>query len=374
MKIAINTIIDNRNYGNRLQNYALQTTLEKLGHEVATIDRSKIARPRKFGKINAWLSDNTFSFSVARLLKGGSKQTNADKILTKPDLNEFSKENIHFITANNQYELINREYDCVVTGSDQVWNYNFWEGPKIEFAKPAKVKKIAYAASVGVDTIPNSLTKAFSEGLKDYSGVTVREAQAAEALAPILGQKPEVVLDPTLLLTKADWLELKTANPVDSTAKEPYVFVFFLSPVFRETDDEIQTFAKDKGLKVIYIYEELQDHNVDLGEFLNLLDGASFVFTDSFHGSVFSILFEKAFKTVNRNKEVSVTDMNSRLVNLFSLFDIKNNGVALDEKDQYKEITKLVNEKRAASKGELEKMLADQDYRRQFFFYLGTKN
>lgn len=368
MKIAINTIIDEQNYGNRLQNYALQTMLTQMGHQVVTIDRRSFSKTisRKEKWLNYFKTGEIYYKlkivarnllkKMVRKLTPGSKKKQPTKV-NKMSLTSFTETYIHMTpkVEKNIWNWVNHHCDLVVIGSDQVWNCTFWDGAVIEFALPANIRKISYAASIGLEKIPFSLKGVYKKGLNTLSAISVREDSGKSIVETLTNKHADVVLDPTLLVTKAEWAKL--IEPVNLKA-DHFLLTYFLSTPTQQTKTAIQKFAQQHHLTVLPVFDngKLQ---FSLGQLLFLINNAKYLCTDSFHVSAFSIIFNKPFKTFARNNP-DMPAMGSRLKTLFSILKITNNSVSIDDLKHYRTINQLLETKRVESKNILKKMIAEK--------------
>lgn len=228
-------------------------------------------------------------------------------------------------TASDFYNL-NKEYDLLVCGSDQIWApTSFNPRYYLDFAKdPART--LAYAPSIG---LPDICDKAIRQQVAEFAGkiahISIRETRGAEILESILGVKPEVVLDPTALLTGDEWIDLLS---IDSRQpeKDPYAICYFLSDDKRKWESA-QSIARARGLRMlgIPIFKSDSKRGVELCdgvgpiEFLSLIAGADAVFTDSFHGTMFSLLFHREPYVYKRFSDTSNTNQNSRISNILAI-------------------------------------------------------
>lgn len=301
-KIAIVTIVT-INYGNRLQNYALQNVLERLGYSVKTLRRENRANGLK-QKIKAVIQ--------SLLQTKGAKFRKFDRYI------HFANE---VITRDDFPEDIKELYSYFIAGSDQVWNphYNFVAG-KCDFLAFARDnQKISYAASFGVSEIPSERKMEYAEYLKTFKAISVRENRGAKIVEELADRKATVVLDPTLLLDEIEWK--KVEKKPSYCPAEKYVLVYSLG-------DKADRFkGKIKQLKEKYeifdvrsVHKNGKELPVGPSEFLYLIRNAEEILTDSFHATVFSIIFHKKFITFNRPG----LNMNSRIESLAEVVGAKN--------------------------------------------------
>ncbi|WP_373249359.1 polysaccharide pyruvyl transferase family protein [Bacteroides thetaiotaomicron] len=312
MKIGIVTQPLLNNYGGTLQNYALQTTLKYMGHHPITIDF--IPKPSLFMYVLSCLKTIFFFFIPRKrhMFQSIPKRKNRNK--------EFEVFTSKYITTTRVVDhylsslISDYQLDAVIVGSDQVWRplYNpFLKDSFLMFTQKHNVKRIAYAASFGVDKWEFSLkeTIACKECLKMFDGISVREHSGIKLCKEYLDVDAIEVLDPTLLLSKNEYLNLTSNIPV---CKEKYLAAYILDRT-EEKFIEIQQIAKTIGLTVKE-FSASKDATLSVPEWLAMFRDASYVVTDSFHGTVFSIIFEKEFKCIY-NKERGTSRFESLLQN-----------------------------------------------------------
>lgn len=351
-KIAIITITNSGlNFGNRLQNYALQERLKKLGIEVETIFAAK-------GVKNSLLLSK-----IRRVMKQILKASGRRKCF-----NRFNKQFINKCDTI-RYEKINDgvfadKYDAFVAGSDQVWNPNFHFNSDFEFAAFApKEKRFSYAASIGVADIPEEKKDNFIQLLKDMNMISVREEDGVRLVEELSGRKAFLNIDPTMLLKSEDYAKLEK-KPEGIEVPEHYVLKYYLGNVLPEYDKDIEEVGKTLGLPVEYLSESegTKYYNIGPSEFLYMFRHADYICTDSFHGSVFSILFHKRF-TVYVRKDNDVP-MNSRIDTLLGTTGLQNRLYGnqplekMLEEISYEPIDSLLEEKRKEADTYFEEMSA----------------
>lgn len=225
-------------------------------------------------------------------------------------------------------------YDVFITGSDQVWNgYN--SGFFLDFV-PSEKYKMSYAASIAKTSLSSEEKEKFRESLKSFRAVSVREETAIDLLEGLSPIPPNLSLDPVLLLTRQDWEKLCS----DRVPKEKYVFCYFLGTNCRARK-AAKRFAEKHKKKVIAVpmgirrtdrnFADKTIENATPQDFLSLIRNAEAVFTDSFHASVFSIIFQKNFYIFNRTRK---GDMSSRIVTLMKLFGMEERFCDTREKEK----------------------------------------
>ena len=318
MRIGIATQPLTSNYGGILQNYALQTVLKRMGHEVWTMDYNKFT----------WLDwlDNAWRVIAHKLLGHDvrfSKTPPARQAMERP-LRRFALKNISLTVPRTKYveRRIAKKYgfEAIVVGSDQVWRpqYNRQiDRMFLSFCQDMDIRRIAYAASFGTDEweFTPKQTRVCAPLSQRFDAISVREASGVKLCRDYLRMESTHVLDPTLLLTAEDYTRLCTEIPY----RGPFVFAYILDQS-EEKIKEIKSFADREGLP--YLIQSAgpnvqEDDSVEL--WISRFRDAAYVITDSFHGTAFSINFEKEFYVYgNPNRG------NSRFDSLLGLFDLKN--------------------------------------------------
>lgn len=320
MRIGIITISEHNNYGNRLQNYALQKFLLNYAENVDTIWWCK----------DNYLLNKKFSIKTAIKYLLNYKETRLyiNNKYIKDCIREYNikKFSDKYISIKYDYTInkdLSNKYDFFIVGSDQVWNTNFWmewdslvntiNAVFLKFL--SKEKRVAYAASIAIPEIPKDKEKIFKDGLNEMKAISVREKTGADLVKNLTGREVPVVVDPTILLSKEEWQKIEMVP--EWYNGEKYILTYFLgnpSPI-------IKNIAKKNNWK---IYNLMDKDNFDLytsrvEEFVYLINHAQLVVTDSFHASVFSILMNTSFLVVNRQQK-GVADMTSRIDTLMELF------------------------------------------------------
>lgn len=237
--------------------------------------------------------------------------------------NVFTEKNLSLSVSSN---------DVIIVGSDQVWN-PFWTNDNyfLDFV-PSGCPKIAYAASLGISSIPPELFINRKKFLDRFHLISVREKIAQQLLSVYTRARIHYVVDPTFLIKREQW-DLLCQPP---SIKEPYIFAYILGNN-KNQKSLIKKIASLLNCKVVYIphvhflfnFNDLKigDYNItDAGpkEFIGLIKNAEMVLTDSFHGCVFSIIYHKKFWAFNRHSANDKENMNSRLDSLFSTLKLQN--------------------------------------------------
>ena len=331
MKVAILTITDGANYGNRLQNYALQEVLKAMGHEVEAIKR-----PTYRDKMGVALIEETIKICIKKCL---GRKTGESYRQRKRNFARFNKNYVKFskmsLSNNMAPKNAGELYDYFVCGSDQVWNARIrivkedLKNYLASFAAPEK--RIAYAASFGTNDVPAEDKALFSEQLKHFKAIGLREYTGLNIVQALSGREDStVVLDPTMLLTTNQWSSI-AQKPNFFSADEPYIVTYLLGGRETAISEYINKLAKRCQCRVINLENEFisesritepDAYKVAPDEFVWLIQNAQCVLTDSFHATVFAILFHKPFMVFERKATEHGNNMESRIETLLGKFDL----------------------------------------------------
>ncbi len=343
MKLGIMTWFRYRNYGTALQVTALSEVLKSIGAEPYVIDYIPC---RVFRSIPDYSLSGIFRKLIKTTSSNGRFFLNEEK---EQLFDNFIKRHLK-ITEKcedlSDLENLNRYYDGFICGSDQIWsplvfNSHFF----LDFVKNGS-KKIAYSPSLGVKRIDDIYAKYETKKLlADFKYLSVREKAGKKIVENLTSKKTELVLDPTLLLTKHQWEALLGLK---SKVGKPYMFVYMLGQNEKHWED-IYTIANQLGLevKIIPVFDvDLSrpgcvEFAVGPNEFLDLLYNASYVCTDSYHGLLFSVNFKKDFTIFRRFKNNDTKNQNSRVLNLLETFGLEDRLVK--EKHTLKKVKAKIN-------------------------------
>ena len=323
-RIGILTINDYENYGNRLQNYATQEVLKSLGFAVETVinnttypDRSstatkierKIHNLKKmtlkeiYEKINIKLTNQ---LAIRNIAQYRTKKLEAFKDFTSLNIVETD----YRITDNNIPEGLSNKFDYFVTGSDQVWNPIYRHGSTIDFLTFAQEnKRIAYAPSFGISEIPSEYVGKYKAWLSGMSRLSVREEVGAGIIKDLTGRDAIVLIDPTLMLTNEKWLSVSKKAANKPTKK--YLLTYFLGGISKEDQCKIITIANENDLQIVNLADIKEAYSAGPSEFIDYINSASVLCTDSFHGIIFSIVLKTPFIVFDRIG--NLPSMNSRI-------------------------------------------------------------
>lgn len=321
MRIGILTQPLANNYGGILQNFALQIVLRDMRYDAITINIPYKKRNEKQSFIrSAWRLLKKIKGDSSILFINGNKQLN---FLNTPGINQLSfiKKHIKVMEAlngiDNEFLTHESDWDAMIVGSDQVWRKAFSPHFPSYFLPnvPGGCRKIAYAASFGKDSIdiPEVEIPYYANLAQDFDAISVRESTGVAICQNNFHVKAELVLDPTMLLSATDYmriLNIKRVHQGDYAA----VYVLDDSP---ENTTAIKKICQAISLTPVFIGIPSKKGFPAIEEWVEMICNANYVITDSFHGTAFSIIFNKDFSTLY-NASRGSTRMQS-LLNLVEL-------------------------------------------------------
>ncbi len=292
-KIALVTLIDFANFGNRLQNYALQELLRSFGAEVETL------------RLHSGLRPKIRNFARAHLIK-----------------NETTRVRLFNRRINwSRYDVFDsvpaEEFDYFVVGSDQVWNPFFYQKypENLLLTRVPPEKRISYAASFGGASL-GEYEPVFRRELPLFKAVSVRETGGAELIKSLTGRDAEVVLDPTLTFPREYW-ERISLPPENVDLSKPYILSLFWGDFPPRAEEDLARCGGER--RVLRLFDRSEPelfYNVGPSEFIHLIAHADLVITDSFHASAFSVLMGTPLLAYGRVGESANTGSISRIATL----------------------------------------------------------
>lgn len=376
-KVGIVSCYFKNNYGSMLQAYATQKILDDNNISNETIDISNLSDFKK-NKRKFYISQITnfgfiktkFGMIKLKLKSKLNKKIGHNFAIRNKKFEEF-KINFHLTKSFNTYKDINsysqKYFSDVVVGSDQLWLPVNIVGDYYTLNwVPENVNKISYATSFGIAKIPDKYKNQYIKFLNRIEHISVRENQGVDLINTLTTKKAKLVCDPTLLLTKEQWEEISSSEPIE---KEKYIFCYFLGKNI-EHRKFVERLKKETGYKIISInhcdeYVKYSDefadetpYNVGPAEFINYIKNAEFVCTDSFHGTVFSLINNTKFFTFERFNKKEKMSTNSRIYSLLNIVNLENRLLdgTEDIKDSlnieldFKKVNKKIAEFREESK------------------------
>ena len=376
MKFGIITLVSD-NYGNKYQNYAVEKIFSEYG-EVETYgldnlyERPKGKSATKFSKLNpayireVLISRPMYKYDINRVDKGivhnliYAKKNSNNLIRLRKRRSErfrtFANQNLNISKLILNKENITKEWvesiDFFICGSDQIWNPTYATTSELAFCSFAPEKTICLSPSFGVSEIPEFRRTEYSEWLKKIKYLSVREEAGQKIIKNLTGRKAQVLLDPTMMISVEIWEDL--CKEPEKKLPDHYIVCYFLGRIDKSYNKKIRDFSKQTGLPVVMLFDITMPeyYTYDPAEVLFAIKHADYVLTDSFHGSVFSILFHKEFYVFARNE--GGLNMNSRMETLLGKFNLKDrvfNGMIGEIADQkWHEIEKILKNERNKTK------------------------
>lgn len=360
------------NFGTMLQALALQEKVEQLGYRAELIDFKQDNSLSRYEMIK--LRIKRMPVYIKERKKYRVLADSREKIKEKNELFEqFYKTYLHVgkkkYTTTQQLMENPPVYDGYIVGSDQTWNPFVANSPEAFFLPfvENKSKKGSYGPSLAVKSLSDEKEKEYRKKLSSFSFLSCREQDGAQLLSRITQKEVKCVLDPTLLLSAEEWEKYCEYE----IPKEPYILVYFLGEKseHRRAVEKIQKLTNWKiiSLPAAYIEMENKDYEKVWGgpkEFLSLIRGAALICTDSFHGTMFSINFQRNFFSFCKSSDSEESSENSRLYSALNIFGLSNriihnmdNLTAEDISIDYKNVIPILEEQRIYSIEYLENML-----------------
>lgn len=321
MKIGIVTITNGPdNYGNILQNFAVQHMALELGHEPETINNISYMEHRRN---NLYL--------IPKLFVSYRKTCKSIKFLQYRK--RYLKFSDFYVTSNTEnLNDLSVKYDKFLCGSDQIWNpkYGFnsnWDFGLLKFAKPNQ--KVAIAASFGVSSLDEAEVEIFKSAFDDFHRISVRELSAKKIINDICQKEPTLLIDPTMMISAEIWE--KQCKCIEKLKNKKFIVQYILGEM---PLDFVKRYEQQDEYEIINLLDlNSKYYSSGPDEFLWLIKNAEAIITDSFHATVFSILFKKRFIVLKRD---GIFD---RLETLLKQFDFTEKIYGKD-KNLFAEISK----------------------------------
>lgn len=342
------------NVGSNLQAYAMQHVLRGMGFDTQFVNyRKKELDGDRFPK---------------GIIKG---LCNSVPFLPSFDTWRFQRD--EFCQTRKTYRaegarMLCDGFDAVVCGSDQIWAPNVFDPVYFLEGVSDRVRKVSYAASIGLPDIPEGLRSRYCKYLSDFDAIGVREDQGRDLIERELGLEATTVLDPTFLLSKEEWLSLATKSHADAGG---YIFCYFLGSPMRYSA-AVAKAAEIIGLPVVaYLPESSTEvisgarvlRRMAVPEFIGWLQSASLVITDSFHGVALSANLGREFAVYLRFDEDDAINQNSRVINILRKLGLEDHLQPLNVFDpvptDWNAVDSQLDSERALSYAFLKSALSD---------------
>lgn len=324
MRIGIISLHLSCNYGGNLQSYALQTALERLGHSVEVINKKPYFElPSTLTVIRRYISKYVLGRDIDIQVERNNnlliaKSLTREKTGSLHKVIPFADRYIHKKNIDFFCELSKYDYDAYVVGSDQCWRPLYAtpiQGYFLSFAKSWNVKRLSYAASFGVDNWEYSEydTLKCKDLVRKFDAVSVREDSGVKLCKDYLEVNAKHVLDPTMLLTKEDYIALIDAFKQEKECESVNGLFCYMLDITEQKQNVVNSVSMAWNTEYTLCKESYME------EWLNAFYGAKVVLVDSFHGTVFSIIFNKSFWVIGNAKRG-----NARFASLLKMFDLED--------------------------------------------------
>lgn len=348
IKAGIVTLVGD-NYGNKFQNYAVEQLLSEYGevvtYQVEAQPRSttavqqrtllqklhpayvrEVLRCRLMYKFDITNTERSLFGNFLYVL-AHKKQLLDAKTVRHQKFSAYQQKYLHIsdriITHENCKDTEwNQSHDVFVCGSDQIWNPTYSTTSDLAFLSFAPGRSVALAPSFGLSFIPEDAKEKYKTWLQGIDILSVREDAGKRIIMDLIGREAQVLLDPTMAIEPSCWKAL--AKAPERKLPDRYILTYFLGRVSKEYKSKIRQISKETGLPVVNLFniEEPERYVYDPNEVLYAILNASVVLTDSFHGTVFSILFRRDFWVFQRDE--GMLNMSSRLSTLLKMFQLED--------------------------------------------------
>ena len=360
-KVGIVSCYFKHNYGSMLQAYATQKILDDMNIENETInidkniDFSNGKKKYYMGQVlNFQFIKSKLRMIKLKLDKKINKKHGKNISIRDKKYEEFRK-TFRLTEPYKTYAELNekaeKDYSSVIVGSDQLWlPVNVVADYYTLNWVPEDVNKISFSTSFGVSIIPEKYKEAYKKFLNRINYLSTREVAGQKIIKDLIGRDATLVCDPTLLFNKVEWMSIQKEEPI---IKGKYIFCYFLGKniehrKFAERLKEktgykiVSLNHADEYVKYSDMFADEAPYDVGPAEFLNMIRNAEYVCTDSFHGTVFSLINNVKFFTFRRYNSKSKVSTNSRIDSLLRIVNLKERLINGDE-DVEKEIEKKID-------------------------------
>ena len=333
---------NNMNYGGLLQAFALPFVIQKhIG-----IPAEQIRYSQQNTDTDLCTSKSKKSLSIYQLgINFFSALTSNKRSIRKESFLEFMNDIPHSrnIYSHETIQQCNSNYEIFICGGDQIWNGEMvgehLDVYTLQFVNQG-LKKIAYSPSVAISHMSKQVEDCLGKGLLGIDRISVREKRSLDILKRLSDKKIEVVVDPVLLLNKSEWLE--QSRPTKINGK--YILCYLLGDSITQRK-AVEIISKRLKLRIVtfphilvnnvrkcdLFFGDIKDYTSGPRQFLDLINNAELVITDSFHACVFSMIFETPFIVFERNKPSEKGNMNSRIYDFLEEYHLENQLVNVEK-------------------------------------------
>lgn len=324
-RVSIITWYSSGNYGTTLQAFALHKKLQDLGYDVSIL---------KEFEFNS--KSNTIKYILTKLkLLNYFKKRKYSSDKRKLRLYKFISDNINVceIFSNRQLKKLVYNTDVFITGSDQIWNAWFCYNPFYFLNFAANKKRIAYATSIGTKSFPDKYKKDIKKLLSQFNSIAVREKSAINIINDLLEDNSCIqVVDPTFLLEKKEWEEIASKAVLNFSIPSKYILCYLIGND-NNYKSQLEEVKQKTQIENVIIIPSLENPTFSIDnaivyneagplEFVNLIQNAALVCTDSFHATTISIISSVKFVEFKRFKDEDEKSQNSRIYDLLNHYNI----------------------------------------------------
>ncbi|MCG2779434.1 MAG: polysaccharide pyruvyl transferase family protein [Weeksellaceae bacterium] len=355
-KIGVISLFGYNNYGNRLQMFAVQKVFKNLGFDSEIVKYRMETTSEPFIirlKIVIYYLLNLKSSLSKSYLK------NCRIYNFKKHAKYYYSESKKYINPSKIENDFQEKYSFFSVGSDQIWGWFIYSIPNFVFLKFAPVeKRITFSPSFGSSMIDEKYRKIFKQGLDGFKSISVREQSGAEIVKNFTGKDAVVLCDPTMCLSKEEWLEFSSTHKRKPTKK--YILTYFLGVPSLKVVEVLNHISDEFEIVHLNSLTSSKFYSITPSEWVDYINDADLFLTDSFHGVVFSILLQTPFGVYSR---VGGESMHTRITNIlekFSLqdrFEISSNDFSLFSMD-FSNTEEIINAEKAKAYKFLKKTLS----------------
>lgn len=371
-KIALVTVYSKVNYGTVLQAYATQEVLDSLGYYNETINQCKINKIFRKKRIHYFVSHifykNLLSSKMGFLKKKILKAINYHELKKhekerRKKFDEFINDNFRFTPAFENIDDLRmyvKDFSAAVAGSDQIWLPQHLEAGyyTLEWV-PDNINRVSLSTSFGVKSIPHDMERKTARYLSKISELSVREDTGKEIVQRISHREAKVLCDPTLMIRSEIWEKVASDSHYK---KNSYILCYFLGNNIEHRQFALKL-KKQTGCKIVALihmdeyfafdeqYADETPFDVGPKEFLGLIKGARYICTDSYHATIFSVLFHKEFYVFSRFSDTNQMSTNSRIITLLNRLGLEKRLMnrrtkMVEESIDYEKVDRIVVELR----------------------------
>lgn len=340
-KVGLVTLYGESNFGNKLQNYAVIYVLKKY----YSFETETLIQMNSLGIIKdclyLWFCENK-----NRFLNRAPEMKR--EYLRKKKFESFSKKYLNTRKVYSTKKLSDKK-DYFVVGSDQVWNTEWYTNERAKFnllSFSSPEKRVSFSPSIGLPYIDASQIVIFKEELGKYKYLSCREYEGSKILEQLVNKNVYSLIDPTLVLTKNEWDVIRLES--EYKPKTKYLLGYFLEDISIKKENRIIDYCKKNDLIYINILDKKNNLYVTgPSEFIDLIADCSYFVTDSFHGVIFSILFQKEFSVICGNKRKKMKSRLDTILEDFGLIDRWDNELEFNKNSiNYDEVNAVLEKKR----------------------------